>query len=209
VPIAFEQDWQQLALYAVVAAVVLMVLSNLPYVGKAIRSLVSVAFLAFALFVLFQQAPYDPNLSRLAGGLGLQGQQVVGEEVRIPQGRDGHFWAEVEINGVARRMVIDSGATITALSTRTAAAVDVDSGGAVLPVILQTANGTVAAETGSIETLRLGGIAAHDLKVVVTPALGGFDLLGMNFLSQLESWRVERGTLILVPAPREGDTGPG
>src|SRR3546814_2940963 len=50
----------------------------------------------------------------------------------------------------------------------------------------------------------LGGITARDLKVVISPALGDIDVLGMNFLSQLASWRVEGRTLILVPP---GNTG--
>jgi aspartyl protease family protein len=35
--------------------------------------------------------------------------------------------------------------------------------------------------------------------VVVSPAFGDTDVLGMNFLSRLKSWRVEDGVLVLVP----------
>ena len=35
--------------------------------------------------------------------------------------------------------------------------------------------------------------------VVSAPGLSDLDVLGMNFLSKLESWRVEGRTLILVP----------
>jgi len=34
---------------------------------------------------------------------------------------------------------------------------------------------------------------------VVSPAFGETNVLGMNFLSRLASWRVEENTLILVP----------
>lgn len=208
-PLSIDNDWQMLALYAIGAAILLVVLFNLPFVGKAIRSLFSLALMAFALFLLFQQAPFDPTLSRMTGGLGLERQQMVGDEVRIRQSRDGHFWADVAINGVERRMLVDSGATVTAISAATAEEASVESGGAMLPVLLQTANGTVAAETGSIDTLRVGAIEARDLKVVVSPALGRFDVLGMNFLSQLEGWRVEQGVLIMVPpeGPATEDAG--
>lgn len=66
-------------------------------------------------------------------------------------------------------------------------------------MIMRTANGTVSAETGTVERLRLGNIEARNLKVVVSSALGNIDVLGMNFLSQLASWRVENRTLVLVP----------
>lgn len=198
-PITTNPEWQQLALYAVGAALLLILLFNLPYVGRILRSLFSFALLAFCLFVLFQQAPFDPNLAQLSARLGLDGQSVVGNEVRIRMARDGHFWAQASINGIERRMLVDSGATVTALSQTTADLASVERGVGLLPVIMQTANGTVQAETATVEQLGLGSIEARNLNVVVSPALGNVDVLGMNFLSQLASWRVENRVLILVP----------
>jgi aspartyl protease family protein len=104
-------------------------------------------------------------------------------------------------------MLIDSGATVTALSEATAAAAGIERGSAPVPVVLRTANGMAPARTGSVEELRLGNILARDLKVVVSPAFGDLEVIGMNFLSKLASWRVEGRTLILVPhhpQPAEG-----
>jgi aspartyl protease family protein len=55
------------------------------------------------------------------------------------------------------------------------------------------------AETGTLDEMRLGPITARDLKIVVAPGLGDVDVIGMNFLSKLQSWRVEGRTLVLVP----------
>ena len=197
--ISTNPEWLQLALYAGGAAVLLILIFNIPYIGRILRSLFSFGILAFCLFLLFQQAPFDPNLSKLNDKLGLDSQQVSGEEVRIRIARDGHFWANVTINGVERRMLIDSGATITAISAETAQRAAVEKSANILPVVLQTANGAVQAETGTIKRLALGNIEARDLNVVISPALGNMDVLGMNFLSQLASWGVQDGTLILVP----------
>ncbi|MBY0619051.1 retropepsin-like aspartic protease family protein [Sphingomonas ursincola] len=193
-------EWQQLALYAVAAALALVVLFNIPFLGRIIRSLFSVAILAFMVFVLLQQAPYDPTLSRWTERLGLSTQQVVGDEVRIRLASDGHFWARVTINGNEQRMMIDSGATITALSAETARQAGVGKELAIAPVMLRTANGVVRADTGTVERLQIEGIEVRNLKVVISPAFGGTSVLGMNFLSQLASWRVEKDTLVLVPA---------
>ena len=146
----------------------------------------------------------DPYVEKVAGALDLDRQQVVGEEMRIRMSPDGHFWARATIGGVERRMLVDSGATITALSTQTAAAAGIKPQDALFPVILQTANGSIRAQTASVDTLRLGNIRASDLAVVVSPAFGGFDVLGMNFLSRLKSWRVEGRTLILTPHHPQG-----
>jgi aspartyl protease family protein len=112
---------------------------------------------------------------------------------------DGHFWVVASINGVKRRMLIDSGATVTAISASTARAAGVDAGTGITPVVLRTANGMAPAQTGAIEELRVGNIVARNLRIVTSPGLGNIDVLGMNFLSRLESWRVEGRTLILVP----------
>jgi aspartyl protease family protein len=58
---------------------------------------------------------------------------------------------------------------------------------------------TSSAAACAVRELRLGDIAARDLGVVVSPAFGDTDVLGMNFLSKLKSWRVEGQTLILEP----------
>jgi len=119
--------------------------------------------------------------------------------------QDGHFWARATVNGVPRRMLIDSGATVTAISQSTARAASVAPQSGIVPVLMRTANGTVRVETGTIDRLEIGGLEARDLSAVISPALGDVDILGMNFLTQLASWRVEGRTLILEPsAPAAG-----
>ena len=198
-PSSITTEWQQIALYAVAAALVLILLQRIPFVGRVIRFAFSFTLLAFCLFLLLQQSPFDPTLARVAGRLGLDSQEVVGDEVRIRMSPDGHFWANVTMNGTKRRMLIDSGATVTAISDKTASSASIDPDASLVPVVLRTANGMTKARTGTVEELRVGNIEAKNLKVVITPALGELDVLGMNFLSKLASWRVEGRTLILVP----------
>jgi len=197
-PTAFPQ-WQQLALYAVTAALLIMLLQRIPVVGRIVRLAFSFGLLAFLIFIVLQQAPYQPELSRLTGKLGLDDQQVTGKELRIAMASDGHFWARASINGIDRRMLIDSGATLTALSAGTAREARVDTSTAIAPIVLQTANGAAPAKAGKVDELKIGNIVARNLRIVTSPGLGDMDVLGMNFLSRLQSWRVEGRTLILVP----------
>ena len=168
-PTTISPEWQQMALYALGAALVLMLVSRIPVVGRVVRFAVSLALLGFFLFVLMQQAPYQPQLAGVMGSLGLDTQEVVGREVRIRMSGDGHFWARARLNGVERRMLIDSGATMTTVSPRTAAAAGVEAGAGMVPILLKTANGVTKAETGTLDLLRLGPITARDLKIVLSP----------------------------------------
>ena len=203
-PATITSEWQQIALYAALAALALILLQRLPFVGRIVRFGLSFGLLAFCIFLLMQQAPFDPNLARVAGRLGLDRQEVVGDEVRIRMAADGHFYANATLNGVKRRMLIDSGASVTAISEETAASASVDSGGNLVPIVLRTANGLAKARAGTIDELRVGNIEASRLKVVISPSLGDLDVLGMNFLSKLASWRVEGRTLVMVPEKAEG-----
>jgi len=198
-PTTTTPEWQVLALYAVGFAIFIMLLQRIPYVGRLIRFLFSFGLLAFFIYLLLQIAPYQPELARFTGPLGLDDQKVLGRELRVSMSPDGHFWVVANINGVKRRMLIDSGATVTAISEGTAQSAGIETGSGLTKVVLRTANGAAPAETGSISELKVGNIVARNLRVVTAPGLGDLDVLGMNFLSKLESWRVEGRTLILVP----------
>ena len=167
---------------------------------RIVLSLASWAvIIGLLVIVVGQRERFDPYLQRIASVLKIADQTVVGRETRIRMAADGHFWARVTLDGVPRRMLIDSGATVTALSTRTAQAAALDVRNSAFPMILNTANGQISAQTATVRELRLGDIAARGLGVVVSPAFGDTDVLGMNFLSKLKSWRVEGQTLILEP----------
>ena len=167
---------------------------------RVVLSLVSWAVIAgLLLVVITERERFDPYLQYVTRLLKLDDQNVVGEETRIRMSADGHFWAKVSIDGVNRRMLVDSGATLTALSTATAAVASLDVRDSLIPIVLNTANGRIQARSATVRDLKLGDIVARDLPVVVSPAFGDTDVLGMNFLSKLKSWRVEGNTLILVP----------
>ncbi|ONF97671.1 hypothetical protein SPHI_03030 [Sphingomonas jeddahensis] len=190
-----------LPLILTVLAVVVIAgfLRRIPVIGRIVGALTWLILLGALAMVLVQRERFDPYVGRVAEMLNLSGQQVAGDETRIRMSPDGHFWANVRFGGVNRRMLIDSGATVTALSLDTANAAGLEVRDALFPMLLRTANGTIRAQTAAIDELSMGNIVARDVPVVVSPAFGDTDVLGMNFLSRLKSWRVEGRTLVLVP----------
>lgn len=146
---------------------------------------------------LFQRASWlSSGISEVVWG---PDQQVTGGELRVPMSDDGHFHVRASINGVERDMLVDSGATTIALSTETAKAANIDLDASAFPMEIETANGITTAKRATIANLQVGPISAKDIEVGVQDNLGSQELLGMNFLSKLKSWRVEGRTLILVP----------
>lgn len=167
-----------------------------------LRSLTGWLVIAAVAWLMIANRPQvEAFMTSVGERFGIGEQQVVGETVRITMSADGHFWARVNLNGFTKRMLVDSGATITALSVETARSAGIEVGASGFPVIIRTANGSITAQRATVETLSVGSLETQDLGVVVSPNFGDTDVLGMNFLSRLGSWRVEGRTLILEPAP--------
>jgi aspartyl protease family protein len=190
------------ALYLVLLLVLVassLTIRRMPLGQMAKMALAWLAIFAVAMLIVAGRHRIAAAWSSFTGAFNGGGQSVSGGVVRIAKADDGHFWAIATINGVRRHMLIDSGATDTAISSGTAAAAKLDLGESPFGTILSTANGNVAATRATIRDLEVGSITTHDLPVVVSPAFGDTDVLGMNFLSRLKGWRVEGDVLILDP----------
>ena len=128
--------------------------------------------------------------------------RIEGGETIIPLGADGHYHAVMQINGREVPAMIDTGASYTSLEQAAAATLDLDPDPGRLPSELSTANGVILAHFAVARELRLGNILVREAEIAVTPNTAAPQaLVGMNLLSKLASWRVERGELHLVPAP--------
>lgn len=119
-----------------------------------------------------------------------------GDELRVPMADDGHFWVSAKLNGHDVRFMIDSGASVTTVSRSTAQASDMPIGNE--HVIVNTANGPARATKGSANRLQVGTIVRTDFPVDINDN-DDVNLLGMNFLSSLQGWRVEGSYLVLQP----------
>jgi aspartyl protease family protein len=211
----FAPVWDQLAhsirelprsglLLAAVGAMALGILGSVlirrvPALGRALRMASTLGLVCILVLVVLQLSRMDPRFELAVPEFGLPQQVVEGGETRVPLAPDGHFWLRAEINGYPANFLVDTGATVTAVSAETAAAAGLAPREAGLPVRLQTANGAVSAELTTIDELRFGNVAARGLDAIIAPGLGPTNVIGMNLLSRLASWRVEGGTMILVP----------
>jgi aspartyl protease family protein len=131
--------------------------------------------------------------------IGTPNQQVEGQALRVAVAADGHYWVEGALNGTPTRFLIDSGASVTALSESAAKAAGLNVDTTAFPMIMQTANGEVKAHRANVATLSLGPIRVGDLPVVVSPSFGEVNVIGMNMLSRLKSWGVQNGEMVLTP----------
>lgn len=130
---------------------------------------------------------------------GTANQQMVGNALKLTRGDDGHFRVQARVNGKSVNFMVDSGASITSMSTDAADLVGLEYDRDSIPVLIETANGRATAWRGTIGVFDVGGIKAEDHTVLIGEGLGDTNLLGMNFLDGLSSWRVEGNVMTLEP----------
>jgi aspartyl protease family protein len=168
----------------------------LGYVAKAAFAWIAIFAALFAIFSF--RFEFKAVWERVKADIsGTAGQSVRGEDITIRRQDDGHYWLQLDVNGKPVRFMIDSGATTTAVNADTAreTGIEVDTTG--YPVFLNTANGSVAAQRGVIISLKIGTreLGQHD--VVVSESFGDTNVLGMNFLDSMQSWKVEGNVMTL------------
>jgi aspartyl protease family protein len=168
----------------------------LGYIAKAAFAWIAIFAALFAIFSF--RFEFKAVWERVKADIsGTAGQSVRGEDITIRRQDDGHYWLQLDVNGRPVRFMIDSGATTTAVNGNTAreTGIEVDTTG--YPVFLNTANGRVTAQRGVILSLKIGSreLGQHD--VVVSESFGDTNVLGMNFLDSMQSWKVEADVMTL------------
>ncbi len=165
-------------------------------IGKTIRmALAWVAIFGLGFLIFSFRSDFTALGSRLkAEAIGTPIQQA--DELRIPMADDGHFWVEATVNGRQAPFMIDSGASVTTISSDVAGRAGIETGFRVAEV--ETANGTVIMHRAHAEQFQVGQIGRSDFPLFVNDH-DGTNVLGMNFLSSLRGWRVEGNYLVMQP----------
>jgi aspartyl protease family protein len=112
--------------------------------------------------------------------------------------RDGHFRVEATIAGRRVPMMVDTGATVVAMSYEQAETLGLVRSGDRFDVPVSTANGTSAAKRVVLRDVRVGSIVVRDVTaLVMRPGVMDGNLLGMSFLGRLKRMESSRGRLTL------------
>ncbi|WP_333569563.1 retropepsin-like aspartic protease family protein [Sphingorhabdus sp.] len=168
----------------------------LGYVAKAAFAWIAIFAALFAIFSF--RFEFKAVWERVKADIsGTAGQSVSGNEITIRRQDDGHYWLQVDVNGKPVRFMIDSGATTTAVNASTARETGIQVHADGYPVFLSTANGRVTAQRGIIQWFKIGTHEIGQHNVVVSESFGDTNVLGMNFLDSMQSWKVEGNVMTL------------
>jgi aspartyl protease family protein len=120
------------------------------------------------------------------------------DSVVVPRDARGHFRTEGRIDGRRLNFLIDTGASVIALTADDAASLGLHPGNSEYRVTLKTANGVVRAAPTTLGMVEIGGIMVRDVVAVIMPdgALSE-NLLGMSFLTRLRHFEYSEGKMVL------------
>ena len=108
--------------------------------------------------------------------------------VTLQADAQGHFLVQVQINGGSMRMLVDTGASMIALSASDAKRLGIDYRKG-RQTYVNTANGTIPAYHVVLNTVKVGDIVLNQVDALVQENELGFALLGMSFLKRTEMRR--------------------
>ncbi len=117
-------------------------------------------------------------------------------EMVLDRGSDGHFYADVEINGTPVHMLVDTGASGVALSRDAARSAGIATSIGMNEVIGEGAGGAVHGEQVRIDRMRLGSVSMEQVSAVVLDG-GEMSLLGQDFLKRFQSVEIKDDRMIL------------
>ncbi|UIJ71441.1 TIGR02281 family clan AA aspartic protease [Aurantimonas sp. HBX-1] len=111
---------------------------------------------------------------------------VPGRVARLTADREGHFRADVRMNGRPVPVLVDTGATLVAIDEATARRLGIVLRPADWRHSVQTANGTAPAAVARLDRVELGPLAVRNVDVMIMRD-GNLPtaLLGMSFLNRL------------------------
>jgi aspartyl protease family protein len=110
--------------------------------------------------------------------------------------RRGHFRLTATVNGAPIRLVIDTGASLVALTLDDARAAGIGRGELVFNQVTQTANGRVHFAPVMLREVRIGQLSIENVPAAVIENLDQ-SLLGMSFLKRLKSFEMREGALTI------------
>lgn len=121
-----------------------------------------------------------------------------GRTVHLKAGAHGHFVSRIHVNGRAVQAMVDTGASIVALTFEDARNAGVHIRDSDFKHRVSTANGVARVALVTLDSVALDDIMVRDVRAAVAePGKLTKTLLGMSFLGQLRRAEMSRGVLVL------------
>jgi aspartyl protease family protein len=116
----------------------------------------------------------------------------------IPKDSRGHFSTDGRVDGRRLSFMVDTGASVIALTESSAANIGIRPSRSDYNAPVSTANGVVKAARARLDSVDIGGLEVRDVDAMVLPdGVLSENLLGLSYLSRLRRFEYAGGKLVL------------
>jgi aspartyl protease family protein len=124
------------------------------------------------------------------------GSAVTGE-VTLTRDAGGHFVADALVNGTPVRFLVDTGASVVALTRADAERVGLLFSDSEFSGVAQTAGGAVAVREFTLDSVALGNLNPGPVEAAIVDKGLSVSLLGQSWLTHMNSVAIERDKMVL------------
>ena len=167
-------------------------------IGWALRWVLSCCGVALLCIGILRLGP-EILLSRATSSKAADRPVEIGPPVNTlvyPANEQGHVVIDAAVNGAPIRLLVDTGASFVTLTPADARAAGISPGELVFNRRVSTANGSARMAPVMLREVRIGQLSIYDVPASVLEHLN-ISLLGMSFLSQLQSYEMRDGKLTI------------
>lgn len=118
---------------------------------------------------------------------------------QIARAPDGHYWAEADIDGRVIRVLVDTGATVVALTRTDAQRLGLRLVPTDFVHTVETASGPVKAASVELNHVAVAGARVNKVRALVVEQGLPHSLLGMSYLGRLSAFEARPTGLTLRP----------
>ncbi|WGM30104.1 hypothetical protein KKHFBJBL_00319 [Brevundimonas sp. NIBR11] len=122
-----------------------------------------------------------------------------GQPAQIARSADGHYWAEADIDGRAIRVLVDTGASVVALTRQDALRLGLRLTPADFTQTVETASGPAKAAAVELDHVAVSGARVDKVRALVVEKGLPHSLLGMSYLGRLSAFEARPTGLTLRP----------
>lgn len=165
---------------------------------------ITASLILLGVAVLFTPRPREDAVVATPAAIGPQDTDLRVRESRGSSGQarltrhaDGHFYADIRIDGRPVRMLVDTGASFVALTRADADRAGVDWREDDAVVVGNGAGGPVRGVPVTLDQVELGGHRARAVQAAVIVDGLQVSLLGQSFLQQVDTVRIEGDRMTL------------
>jgi aspartyl protease family protein len=152
------------------------------------------------MFLLDRASPDKPSESPMAAvAVTEESASLPAHATAVPKAADGHFWVEARVNDKAVKFLVDTGASVVALTPADAQRLGINMQGLTFDKPVMTANGKAEAAEVMIASLSVGESRVDNVRAMVIRDGLSTSLLGMSYLGRLSRIEATPRSLILHP----------